>query len=128
VSDQRQGPRRAEPRDERELEDGGPALRITERRHAGGPAMNVYTGWGVPDIEGPAEDGPASDLPARRPAVRGDALLGGLGIAVLLLAAAASFWTSGNDRADGTLQALGIAFLVLAALAAAIGVYLSRRA
>jgi hypothetical protein len=118
----------AEPRDERELEDAGPALRITERRHAGGPAMNVYTGWGVPDIEGPAEDGPADEVRARRPAPRSDALLGGLGIAVLLLAAAAAFWTSGNDRADGTLQALGIAFLVLAALTAAIGVYLSRRA
>jgi hypothetical protein len=88
--------------------------------------MNDYTGWGVPDIEGPAEESPTENLPVRGPSPRREILFGSVGVAVLLLFAAVSFWASGSDRADVTIQSLGIAFVAVAIGVVALGVYLSR--
>jgi hypothetical protein len=126
VSNERLGPGGVEPRDPRELEDGGPALRVSPREHPAGPAFSVQWGWPVPDIEGPVGEEPASDTPSRARAARRDVLFGSLGVALLLLVAAAAFWTSGSSRADGTLQMLGFVFVAVAAGVVALGIYLSR--
>jgi hypothetical protein len=88
--------------------------------------MNVYTGWGVPDIQGPTEDLPTEHLRVRGPSGRSDVRYGGIGVAVLLLVAAGSFWLSGTSRGDVTLQSLGIAFVAVAAGVMVAAIYLSR--
>jgi hypothetical protein len=81
----------------------------------------------MPQVEGPAED-QAESMPVRSrvTSARREVLYGAVGIAVLLLVAAVSFWTSGSDRHDATLQALGVGFVAVAAGVVALGIYLSR--
>jgi hypothetical protein len=127
VSDERLGPGGVEPRDPRDLEDGGPAMRISERQHPAGPAFQAEWGWGPPRIEGPAEDQPGpTDVRSHARAARQEVLYGAVGVALLLLVAAVSFWTSGRGRSDVTLQALAVGFVAIAAAVVALGIYLSR--
>jgi hypothetical protein len=127
VSDERLGPGGVEPRDPRDLEDAGPAMRISEQQHPAGPAFQAEWGWGSPRIEGPAEGQPGPpDVRVHARAARRDVLYGAVGVALLLLVAAVSFWTSGSGRNDATLQVLAVGFVAVAAAVVAIGIYLSR--
>jgi hypothetical protein len=127
VSDERLGPGGVEPRDPRDLGDGGPAMRISEQQHPAGPAFQAEWGWGSPRIDGPSEEQLApSDIGSRAREARREILYGAIGVALLLLVAAVSFWTSGSSRSDVTLQTLAVGFVAVAAGVAALGIYLSR--
>jgi hypothetical protein len=121
------GPGGLPTREPRELQDGGPALRVSERDHPAGPAFSAQLGWPVPDILGPADEGPSRhEIERQARELRREPLYGGVAVAVLLLVAAVSFWASGSARADTLLQALAIVFVAFAAGSVAFGIRLSR--
>jgi hypothetical protein len=128
VNDERTRTGGVDPRDPRELEDAGPAMRISEQQHAAGPAFQAEWGRGAPLIEGPSDDGEPGpiELRSRARMARREVLYGAVGIALLLLVAAVSFWASGSSRGDSTLQMLGVVFVAVASGVVALGIYLSR--
>jgi hypothetical protein len=128
MKDEHLGPGGIAPQDTRELQDGGPALRISQPEHAAGPAFQAQMGWGTPQVEGLPDDEvpPRHVVHARARSARREFVYGGIGAAVLLLVAAVSFWTSGSSTGDATLQALAVAFVAIAASAVVLGAYLSR--
>ena len=110
-----------------DLEDAGPALRISERQSPAGPALQAEIGRGSPVIEGPPEDISIGVARDRAAAARRERLLPALGVSALLLVAAFAFWSSGAQRGDGVLQALGALLAALAVGAALLGAVLGRR-
>ena len=104
--------------DSRQLDDGGPALRIHEELLPG----SEFTGRAL-RVDGPPDE--PDEAPRRRRA-HPDALLAGVGVAALMLVAAVAFWSSGTQRGDGLLQALGALLAALGLGAALLGAYLAR--
>lgn len=102
----------------RDLEDFGPALRISEEVLPG----SEFTGRAL-RVDGPPDE-PDETPRGRRP--HRDALLAGAGIAALFFVAAVSFWTSGAQRADSLLQALGAVLAGFGVVALLVGVFLAR--
>jgi hypothetical protein len=119
------GPGGTPPRDPRDLLDGGPALRIEDSRHPGGPALDAEIGR-RPVIITPEE--PASPVEEQRRAqsARADLAMLALFIAALFFLAGGIFYLNGSDRGDALVVTAGSILLVIGAAVLLAGLRLRR--
>lgn len=114
------------PRDPRELVDAGPALRIEDSRHPGGPAIDAEIGR-RPVIVAPEEPASPTEEYRRTRGARADLAMLALFIAALFLVAGISFYLSGSARGrDALLVAGGTILLVISAAVLLVGLRLRR--
>jgi hypothetical protein len=113
------------PRDPRDLVGAGPALRIEDSRHPGGPALDAEIGR-RPVIIAPEEPMSPADEHRRAMGARADLALLALFIAALFFLAGATFYLDGSERGDALLVAAGSILLVSGAAVLLAGLRLRR--
>lgn len=114
VGERSTGPGGVPLRDPRDLVDAGPALRIEDSRHPGGPALDAEIGR-RPMIFAPEEPASPADEYQRTRGARTDLAMLVLFIAGLFVLAGAVFYLNGTERADTVLTAAGAVLLVIGA-------------
>jgi hypothetical protein len=113
------------PRDPRELEDAGPALRIEESTHPAGPAFEAQFGR-RPAIVAPEEPVSPADEHRRALGARADLALLAMFIAGLFFLAGATFYLDGSERGDALLVTAGTILLVIGVAVLLAGLRLRR--
>jgi hypothetical protein len=113
------------PRHPRELEDAGPALRIEDSRHPGGPALDAEIGR-RPVVIAPEEPVSPAEEQRRALGARADLAILALFISVLFLLAGGIFYLNGTERGDLVLAAAGLALVVIGAAVLLAGLALRR--